>query len=106
MKKLFMALAITSACSTSFAESIPEKPPISYNYDTASWSIDNSSVCFNYKYGSVIYRNCRSYAVEYFSEQCDKYKSILDNKGRNASQQEENMKSMFCHAASTYSPVN
>lgn len=106
MKKIFLILALSVPFSATFAESIPQKPPISYKYDTAAWTIDNSSVCYNYKYGSVIYRNCRSYAVEYFTKQCDKYKNILDNKGRNASSEEQNMESMFCHAASTYSPVN
>ncbi len=102
MKKLALVLLITSF--SVMAESIPEKPPISYSY--TNWEIDYSTVCQNYKRGSVIYRNCRSYALEFFRDQCDDFTRQVDNYGSNASVQTIKHKDMFCHASASYTPIN
>lgn len=102
MKKIALVLLIAS--SFVLAESIPEKPPISYTY--TDFVIDNSTVCQNYKRGSVIYRNCRSYALEFFRDKCDSFTREVENLGNNAPSTTTNSKSMFCHAASSYTPIN
>lgn len=100
MKPIAVLLLIASTAA--FADNTPEKPPVSWRY--YGNTIDNGSVCYNYKYGSVIYRNCRSYALEYFKEKCDFYKQ-REQDGVSAPTDKKD-KEMFCHAASTFSPVN
>ena len=98
MKPLSFALllAISTAANAS--------PPANYTYN--NWIIDNSTVCNNYKYGSVIYRDCRSGALEFFREKCDQLKEQVENLGMNAPEITRHQKEMFCHAASTFTPVN
>lgn len=79
-------------------------PPANFNY--TNWKIDNSSVCRNYKYGSVDYRDCRSGALQYFVKRCDELKQRVENLGTSAPDVTRHEKEMFCHAASTFSPVN
>lgn len=79
-------------------------PPAHYSY--RNWVIDNASVCNNYKYGSVLYRDCRSGAREYFIKRCDELKQRVENLGMSAPDVTRHEKDMFCHAASTFSPVN
>lgn len=100
MKPLFLSLLLFSSCS--FAGSVPDKPPIQWRY--YGNTIDNASVCYNYKYGSVIYRNCRSYALEYFTEKCDYFKQKINDGLSDPTTLKE--KEKFCRAASTFSPVN
>lgn len=98
MKPLSLALLLAVSMSGNAA------PAASYTY--TNWTIDNSSVCNNYKYGSVIYRDCRSGALEFFRDQCEKHKQTVENLGVNTPEVTRHEKDMFCHAASTFSPVN
>lgn len=100
MKPIALLLLIVSTAT--FADNTPEKPPVSWRFHGNT--IDNASVCYNYKYGSLIYRNCRSYALEYFNQRCDHFKQQINNGISNAAILDQ--KEMFCHAASTFSPVN
>jgi len=98
MKPLSLALLLFVSMSGNAA------PVASYSY--TNWIIDNSSVCNNYKYGSVTYRDCRSGALEFFREKCDQLKQRVEDLGMNAPEITRHEKEMFCHAASTFSPVN
>ena len=98
MKSLSLALLLTISIAANAS------PPANYTY--TDWVIDNSTVCNNYKYGSVIYRDCRSGALEFFRERCDQLKQQVDNLGMNAPEITRHQKEMFCHAASTFTPVN
>lgn len=102
MKPIAVLLLIASTAA--FADNKPEKPPARWRY--YGNTIDNASVCYNYKYGSVIYRNCRSYALEFFKQRCDQLKQQVENLGMNAPEVTRHEKEMFCHAASTFTPVN
>lgn len=51
--------------------------------------IDFESVCYNYKKGSIKYRECRNHAASIFKERCRKTKS-----------------EKFCHANYHFKPVN
>lgn len=42
-----------------------------FNYTVINDSIDTASVCNNYKYGSLIYRDCRKAAKRYFNQHCN-----------------------------------
>ncbi len=66
MKHLALGLLLLAGLAT--ADTIPQKPPVQYRY--SHWRIDNASVCFNYPRGSVIYRNCRSHALQLFKQRC------------------------------------
>ena len=78
----------------------------SLNYSTTNWTIDSASVCNNLKRGSVDYRDCRSNALEFFKQRCEQLKQSVENQGMNAPDDLRHEKDMFCHAASTFSPVN
>ena len=41
-----------------------------FTYVERSGRIDTTSVCANYKYGSLIYRDCRKAAKKYFKDAC------------------------------------
>ena len=98
MKPLSLALLLVVSMSGHAA------PPANYTY--TNWTIDNSSVCNNYKYGSVDYRDCRSGALVFFKDRCDQLKQRVEDLGMNAPEITRHEKEMFCHAASTFSPVN
>lgn len=64
----------------------------------ATWQVvdndvDASSVCLNYRQGSIEYRNCRKVAKQWFKNQC--------REGRNA----EAARQQYCSAASSFSPM-
>jgi hypothetical protein len=60
--------------------------------------IDSSSVCLNYKRGSIDYRECRKGAKQWFKDQCQQA-------GRGAGEGGGITKRRYCSAASTFSPM-
>lgn len=58
--------------------------------------IDSSSVCLNYRQGSIEFRECRKGAKQWFKEQCRAAKDEVASKA---------MRSSYCSAASSFSPM-
>lgn len=56
--------------------------------------IDSTSVCLNYRRGSIEYRECRKGAKQWFKDQC-----------RSASSPSDATRRRYCSAASSFSPM-
>lgn len=55
-----------------YNDGTPSNPKMykgSFTYRTVNGSIDTNSIC-KYKHGSIMQRNCRKAAIEYFKKQC------------------------------------
>ncbi|MCS3469293.1 hypothetical protein M2401_003031 [Pseudomonas sp. JUb42] len=64
--------------------------------------IDDSSVCGNYRRGSVEYRECRKGAKVYFRDQCQSWGKRWDQSGGVGSKVAQER---FCSAASNFNPI-
>jgi hypothetical protein len=64
--------------------------------------IDGSSVCANYRRGSIEYRECRKGAKVYFREKCREWSKRRDIDGSDASQA---LKERFCSAGDGFNPL-
>lgn len=73
----------------------------------AEWAInsnriDGTSVCANYRRGSIEYRECRKGAKVYFREKCREWGKRRDKDGSDASQAIEER---FCSAGESFNPL-
>lgn len=73
----------------------------------AEWTINNNridgtSVCANYRRGSIEYRECRKGAKVYFREKCREWAQRRDRNGNNASQAAQER---FCSASGGFNPL-
>ena len=82
----FLSVLLSASANAQFV------PNIQYRY--TNWVIDNDSVCFNYKKGSVEHRECRRAASIYFRAQCYSNKQL-----------DATVKQMFCRATYSYNPL-
>lgn len=64
--------------------------------------IDSSSVCANYRRGSIEYRECRKGAKQHYHEECRRWRKQYELDGNDHS---ERMKLRYCSAANTFSPM-
>ncbi|MFS2158256.1 hypothetical protein ACCD10_12955 [Pseudomonas sp. Pseusp122] len=64
--------------------------------------IDDSSVCGNYRRGSVEFRECRKGAKVYFRDQCQSWGKRWDQSGGAGSKAAQER---FCSAASSFNPI-
>jgi hypothetical protein len=95
MKKT-LSIIIAVSFSTSVLASKPAQTHhIKWNED--SGKIIHSTVCYNYKPGSIDYRRCRSQAKKHFKAQCKYYKS-------NSSDSKDS-RVKFCSAANSFNPI-
>jgi hypothetical protein len=64
--------------------------------------IDGTSVCANHRRGSIEYRECRKGAKQHYHEECRKWRAKYNNDGK---PQSERMRTRYCSAASSFSPM-
>lgn len=64
--------------------------------------IDDTSVCSNYRRGSIEYRECRKGAKVYFRDQCREWGKRWE---QNAAAVSRSAQERFCNAASTFNPM-
>lgn len=64
--------------------------------------IDGTSVCANHRRGSIEYRECRKGAKQHYHEECRKWRAKYNNDGK---PQSERMRTRYCSAASSFSPI-
>lgn len=64
--------------------------------------IDGTSVCANHRRGSIDYRECRKGAKQHFHEQCRAWRARFDGDRQPHSEQ---MRTRYCGAASSFSPM-
>ena len=77
----------------------------------AEWTINNnridgSTVCTNYRRGSIEYRECRKGAKVYFREKCREEGQLRSRKaGSNNSNNSEAVEQRFCSAGEGFNPL-
>lgn len=74
----------------------------------AEWAINNnridsSSVCANYRRGSIEFRECRKGAKVYFREKCREWSTYTE---KNRSEASEARKQRFCSAGEGFNPLS
>lgn len=65
-----------------------------------------SSVCDNYRYGSIAYRGCRAQAKKHFKSKCRTYRLKEENAGGALRERYHLKRQRFCRAASQFGAVN
>jgi hypothetical protein len=63
-------------------------------WQVANNEVDSSSVCLNYRWGSIEYRECRKGAKQWFKDQC-----------RAADSNSDTTRRRYCSAASSFNPM-
>lgn len=64
--------------------------------------IDGRTVCNNFRRGSIDYRECRKAAKQHFHEECRTWRARYKE---SRSDQSDSMKTRYCVAASSFSPM-
>lgn len=67
--------------------------------------IIDSSVCYNYKYGSTVYRKCRSSAQTYFRNKCKNYANKYESTKEPYNREYKSKMDTFCNSARKFHPV-
>lgn len=94
--KNVLLIIIAASLSTSVLASKPAKE-YHVKWKEGSGKIIHSSVCYNYKSGSIDFRRCRSQAKKHFKAQCYYYKSN--------SSDSKDIRDKFCRAANSFNPI-
>jgi len=87
MRKAVFCIALVVAATSATADQFGNGHPVRWKENGGI--IDNSSVCYNHKRGSIAYRRCRSEAAKLFKQKCRSVKS-----------------EKFCKASRTFRPVD
>lgn len=82
----------------------PKKKPLRWSESDGEIVLD--SVCEEFAYGSLDYRQCRSAAKHLFEERCSEYQSAADKAGGALRESNQQKRDMYCTAASQFGAVN
>jgi len=64
------------------------------------------SVCEEFAYGSLDYRECRAATKRLFEERCSEYRAAADKAGGALRESNQQKRDMYCTAASQFGAVN
>lgn len=64
------------------------------------------SVCDDFAYGSLDYRECRASTLHLFEERCREYREKADHSGGTRREEYWRQRDKYCTAASQFGPVN
>ncbi len=67
--------------------------------------IIHKSVCFNHAFGTIDYRQCRSYAKKHFKIRCRYYQDKYRKVGHDPSSEIKEQEEKFCLSARIFSPM-
>jgi len=81
-----------------------KKAPIRWIESNGEIVLD--SVCDEFAYGSIDYRNCRAAAKRLFEERCREYQQSADKTGGALREKNQQKRDMFCTASSQFGAVN
>lgn len=64
------------------------------------------TICDDFAYGSIDYRECRSATKQLFEERCSEYRDKADRARGERREEFSRQQEKFCSAASRFGPVN
>ena len=82
----------------------PKKKPLRWSESEGEIVLD--TVCEEFAYGSLDYRQCRAAAKRMFEERCREYRQIAERAGGEARESYQQKRDMYCSAASQFGAVN
>ena len=83
-----------------------QEAPLRISWKHQDNKIILTSVCFNYKYGSINYRKCRSQAKTHFKKKCAFYTKKVKDLKYPYSLEYTDSKDMYCDAARALKTVS
>ncbi len=101
-------LSVLMACflMVSFAlDAREKKKTYSIKWKERGNRIVHASVCFNYKYGSIDSRECRSAALAHFKQQCSDLTTKSSAYGHPHNKSIRRERDKFCVAKNSFSPI-
>jgi len=105
--RVLLSVLVATACLVSLGvEARENKKTYAIKWKERNNRIIDASVCFNYKYGSIDSRECRSAALSHFKDQCTKLSLKSTNYGYPHNNAIRPKRDKFCVAKDSFSPVN
>ena len=105
--KTILSMLVAAIFLTSFAaEARDNKKTYTIKWKERNNRIIDSTVCFNYKYGSIGARECRSSALAHFKEQCSDLTEKSNAYGHPHNKTLRQERNKFCVAKNSFSPIN
>jgi len=81
-----------------------KKQPLRWSERNGEIVLD--SVCNDFAYGSIDYRECRSATHQLFEDRCREYRAAADQAGGALREANQEKRDMYCTAASQFGAVN
>lgn len=94
---LFLVSPLTEAAK-------PKKKTLRWSESEGQILLD--SVCEEFAYGSLDYRQCRAAAKRLFEERCIEYRDAAERAGGSLRESLQQKRDMYCVAASQFGAVN
>ncbi len=105
MKRTVVFFVVSLIFVSPFTEAAkPKKQPLRWSESDGEIVLD--SVCDDFAYGSIGYRECRAAAKRLFEERCSEYRAAADNSGGAQRAANQRKRDMYCVAASQFGAVN
>lgn len=105
MKRTLVLFIVFLSLASPLTEAAkPKKPPLRWSERDGEIVLD--SVCGDFAYGSIDYRNCRASAKRLFEERCREYQQRADKSGGAQRTINQRERDMYCVAASQFGAVN
>ncbi len=99
---LFIALFFLISPLTEAAK--PKKQPLRWSEHDGEIALD--SVCEEFAYGSIDYRECRAATGRLFEERCHEYRAAADRARGALRESNQQKRDMYCTAASQFGAVD
>lgn len=80
-RAVFVVLLCCFLCIPAYAVEFKPKKAYRFSWKERNGYIDTTTICDRYRKGSLDYRKCRSYALDYFKAKCKKYTDLVDSSG-------------------------
>lgn len=106
MRRVFVCFLLLTLSTLSPIEAAPKRAHYEIYWQERNGEIVLSSVCDNYRYGSIDYRGCRAQAKQHFKSQCRSYRHKEENAGGALRKRYQGKRQRFCRAASQFGTVN
>jgi hypothetical protein len=105
MKQLLLVIAslLFLFSPVADAKKMKKQPP---RWHEAHGEIVLDSVCEDFAYGSLEYRDCRSATQRLFRDRCSDYRAKAEQSGGARREEYQRQQDKYCTAASQFGPVN
>ncbi len=103
-KGVWLVLLTLGVAYSADAGVVAPKKRYRVTWEERDGRIDSDSVCADHKNGSIAYRECRSYAIDYFHAQCHKHREGVESSVGAKREKERTLRDKFCNIADRFYP--